>query len=355
LKKSEPPVKVFGIIEKPRAETHKEVHMSAVLQPILTPVNGAPDIILSIDPEYPDELVVFLGLAMLEKVPNLREHPGFKMLLARLHNGGVSGQRLTDLFGVARSTLLRWGRALKSGDLDRIRDAFSGQGAARKVTPEIESYVRDRFRDLHGQCRGYSKTIQAEVARYFKTSVSRERLRWIFKEERERFAAIGKYDAAGAAANGSARRAEDPEIDAAGANSCEGASEDAAMGSFPAATRNYSLQSMPGSGRAVPEKPTLCHHAGVLLMSHWLDKLTAEWPVHPDLVRQWVGQVLLGAVNHEQSKRLSFSSLEWLIGPAIRSLNHQRHLLGELASVEHSRSMLKRNGRLLKLRGHDLF
>ena len=42
------------------------------------------------------------------------------MLLARLHNGGVSGQRLTDLFGVARSTLLRWGRALKSGDLDRI-------------------------------------------------------------------------------------------------------------------------------------------------------------------------------------------------------------------------------------------
>jgi hypothetical protein len=84
----------------------------------------------------------------------------------------------------------------------------------------------------------------------------------------------------------------------------------------------------------------------VLLMSHWLDTLTAEWPVHSDLVRQWVGQVLLGAVNHEQSKRLSFSSLEWLIGPAIRSLNHQRHLLGELAGVEHSRSMLERLHRL---------
>ncbi len=111
--------------------------MSNVLQPILTPVKGAPDLVLSIDPEYPEELVVFLGLALLERVPNLREHPVFKMLLARLHNGGVSGQRLTDLFGVARSTLRRWGRALKSGDLDRIRDTFSGQGAARKVTPEI--------------------------------------------------------------------------------------------------------------------------------------------------------------------------------------------------------------------------
>ncbi len=112
---------------------------------------------------------------------------------------------------------------------------------------------------------------------------------------------------------------------------------------------------MPCSGRAVPEKPTLCHHAGVLLMSHWIDTLTAEWPVQPDLVRQWVGQVLLGAVNHEQSKRLSFSSLEWLIGPAIRSLNHQRHLLGELAGVEHTRAMFQRNALLLGLSKCDLF
>jgi hypothetical protein len=329
--------------------------MSDVLQPILTPVKGAPDIVLSIDPEHPEELLVFLGLALLEKVPNLRAHPVFKMLLARLHNGGVSGQRLTDLFGVARSTLLRWGRALKSGDLDRIRDAFSGQGAARKVTPEIERYVRDRFRDLHGHCRNYSKMIRAEVERYFKTPVSRERVRWIFKAERERLATVSGYAADVPAANGTGQTSEAPEPDGAGANSCARALESAAIGSFLPATRNYSLQSMPCSGRAVPEKPTLCHHAGVLLMSHWIDTLTAEWPVEPDLVRQWVGQVLLGAVNHEQSKRLSFSSLSWLIGPAIRSLNHQRHLLGKLAAVEHTRSMLERNGRLLDLCGHDLF
>jgi len=283
------------------------------------PVNGAPDIALSIDPEHPDELVVFLGLAMLEKVPNLREHPAFKMLLARLHNGGVSGQ-----------------------------------GAQRKVTPEIENYVRDRFLDLHGQRRDYSKVIRAEVEKYFKVSVCAERMRWIFKEEREKLSRTPGHDAGGVG-----NRA-DPATpgaggEGAGANSCERVSESAAIGSFLSATRNYSLHSMPGSGRAVPEQPTLCHHAGVLLMSHWIDALTAEWPVRPDLVRQWVGQVLLGAVNHEQSKRLSFSSLEWLIGPTIRSLNHQRHLLGELASVEHTRSMLERNGRLLDLSAHDLF
>jgi hypothetical protein len=109
------------------------------------------------------------------------------------------------------------------------------------------------------------------------------------------------------------------------------------------------------SGRSVPEKPTLCHHAGVLLMSHWMDDLTAQWSVQPNLVRQWVAQVLLGALNHEQSKRLSFSSLEWLIGPAIRSVNHQRGLLGELADSEMTRAMLERNGRLLDLSEKDLF
>ena len=329
--------------------------MSAVLQPILVPVNGAPDITLSMDPNSSDELFVFLGMALLEKVPHLREDPAFKMLLARLHNSGVSGQRLTDRFGAARSTLRRWGRALKSGDMDRIRDAFSGQGAARKVTAEIESYVRDRFRDLHGHCRDYSKVIRSEVERYFKTSVSSERLRWIFKEEREQLGAAPESatdavpteetDPGGGGDGGSG----------CGANSCEGASETAAIGPFSAATRNYSLQLLPGSGRAVPEQPTLCHHAGLLLMSHWIDALSADWPVHRDLVRQWVGQVLLGAVNHEQSKRLSFPSLSWLIGPAIRSVNHQRHLLGELAGIEHTRAMLKRNGHLLDLRERDLF
>jgi hypothetical protein len=122
-----------------------------ILQPILVPVKGAPDIVLSINRKSPEELFVFLGMAMLEKVPRLRDHISFKMLLARLYNSGVSSRRLKKTFGIARSTLRRWGRALKSGDMERIRRAFSGQGAEKKITPEIESYVRDRFHDLYGQ------------------------------------------------------------------------------------------------------------------------------------------------------------------------------------------------------------
>ena len=81
--------------------------MSDYLQQILVPVKGAPDIILSIDPNNTDEIYVFLRMGLLEKVPRSHEHIAFKMLLARLYNGGVTGQRLTNAFGVARSTLRR--------------------------------------------------------------------------------------------------------------------------------------------------------------------------------------------------------------------------------------------------------
>ena len=335
--------------------------MPVLLQPILMPVKGAPDIVLSIDPKNPEELFVFLGMAMLEKVPRLREHLAFKMLLARLYNAGVSGRKIKEIFGVARSTLRRRGRALKSGDMERITKAFSGQGAWKKITPEIEKYVRDRFGDLHGACRNYNQVIRAEVQKYFKVSISSERVRWIFKQQREKLSEVAESDAAEATVEGSDRGENEHEtqqdVSELGANGCERGSESSAIAPFLSVTRNYSLppRGLPCSGRSVPEKPTLCHHAGVLLMSHWMEELTAHWPVQPALVRQWIGQVLLGAVNHEQSKRLSFSSLEWLIGPVIRSVNHQRHLLGELADPETAASLLEGNGRLLNLSQKDLF
>ena len=327
--------------------------MSVFLQPVLVPVKGAPDIILSIDPKNPEELFVFLGMALLEKIPRLQEHLGFKMLLARLYNAGVSGRRIKDTFGVARTTLRRWGRALKSGDLERIRKAFCGQGAQKKITTQIEGYVRDRFGELHGNSRDYNQRIQAEVQKYFKVSVSSERLRWIFQEERSKLATIKESDGDGI------EHVAQPQQEAKelGAHGCERVSENRAIAPLLPVTRNYSLppDGLACSGRRAPEKPTLCHHAGLLLMSDWIDVLSDGWTLHPNLVRQWVGQVLLGAVNHEQSKRLSFSSLEWLIGPMIGSVNYQRRLLGEIAEKQMVEMLLERNGRLLDLSEQDLF
>jgi hypothetical protein len=36
----------------------------------------------------------------------------------------------------------RWGDALKSGDADRLVAALSGQGAPRKLTPGILSFIK---------------------------------------------------------------------------------------------------------------------------------------------------------------------------------------------------------------------
>ncbi len=335
--------------------------MYETLQPVLVPVKGSPDIVLSVDPKRPEDLFVFLGMALLEKVPRLRDHISYKMVAARLYNSGVSSRKLKETFGFARSTLLRWGRALKSGDMERVSIAFSGQGAEKKITPEIERYIRDRFHELCGQNRAYNKQIQADVKKYFKIEVSSERLRWIFKEEREKLAAAAESVVVETSeiASDDAEVVKEPRAAGAnlGANSCELVHETRSQSVFLPMSRNYSLppEELMWSGRTAPEKPKLCHHAGVLLMSHWMDLLTIQWPIQLNLLRQWVAQILLGAPNHEQSKRLSFSSLEWLVGPTIRSLNHQRFRLGELAETVITNQMLERNGRLLNLSEKDLF
>ena len=112
---------------------------------------------------------------------------------------------------------------------------------------------------------------------------------------------------------------------------------------------------MPYSGVPVSKKPRLVHHAGVLLFSPWMDRVIGDVRENRNINRQWYAQVLLGAVNHEQSKRLSFSSLEVLIGPTVRALNHQRKLLKRICGEQTAAELLKRNSRLLDLGKHRIF
>lgn len=332
------------------------------LQPVLTPVKGATmDFVLSVDPKQPEELFVFLGMALLEKVPRLRNHITFKMLLARLYNAKVRVATLVKCFGVARTTLRRWGLALKSGDMDRINHAFSGQGSPRKVTPEIERYVRDRFQDFAGNCRNYSQKIQQEVKKYFQVELSGERLRWIFKQEREKSEADRKQMEEEEVARNPETSEKAPDeaqnVSTQGSNRWDTDERSVEKKVFAGTSPNHSIPEVPMvySGHPVGEHPVLSHHAGLILLTPWMDQLAADWPVQPELVRQWIAQVLLGAVNHEQSKRLSFSSLEFLVGPSVRALGHQRHLLGSLASLQYARALLERNGQLLDLVDQDLF
>lgn len=317
------------------------------LQPILTAIKGTPDFVLSINPQFPNELFVFLGMALLERVPRLTHHIAYKMLLARLYNAGVKVKELVKCFGVAHTTLRRWGLALKSGDMERINRAFSGQGAHRKVTPEIERYVADRFHELYGTCREYSKQIRKEVKDYFTKTISRERLRWIFKAEREKLEEEERARSEGEKTEGDKQER---------ANSCESEEIEIDIEGNTASTANNSLRGeMIYSGQRVPEEPKLYHHAGLVLLSPWLDEVTGDIREDKEIIRQWFCQVLQGAVNHEQSKRLSFSSMDFLVGPTVRSIHYQRSRLGEVASYEKSIELLKCNGRLLEITEEQIF
>ena len=61
-------------------------------------------------------LHVYYGCKLLEKVPDDKRHPEFKLLLARLSNSGVKATVLERVFGVDHKTMKRWGSALTRGD-----------------------------------------------------------------------------------------------------------------------------------------------------------------------------------------------------------------------------------------------
>ena len=115
----------------------------------------------------------------------LPSYPEYKLLIARLYNAGVKAKSITEKFGTARTTMKRWGDALKSGDADRLVAALSGQGAPRKLTPEILSFIKVRFLQIYQENHyNYSIIIRKEIKEIFGKEISSESLRPLFKELR---------------------------------------------------------------------------------------------------------------------------------------------------------------------------
>ena len=86
------------------------------LQEIIGVDKKNPFLTVCADPQQPGKLMVFFGAVLLEIVDDDRENPSFKLLLARLYNAKVKAKTLVETFGVAHTTLRRWGEALKGDD-----------------------------------------------------------------------------------------------------------------------------------------------------------------------------------------------------------------------------------------------
>ncbi len=127
--------------------------------------------------------MVFFGAALIETVDEDQNNPAIKLLLARLYNAQIKRKTLVESFGVALTTLRRWGDALSSDDPERLVRVISGRRHPRKLTPEILGFAEKRFSHIYPENRySYSKQIREEIQATFEVSLSAETLRSHFTQ-----------------------------------------------------------------------------------------------------------------------------------------------------------------------------
>ena len=104
-----------------------------LLQPVLGTDKGNPIFSVYRQEGAAPSLHVYYGAELLEVVPEDRQHPAFKLLMARLYNAGVKGLALRQNFRVDRKTMRRWGQALQSEDAGAVGPGVSRPGRAAQA------------------------------------------------------------------------------------------------------------------------------------------------------------------------------------------------------------------------------
>lgn len=323
---------------------------------------------------------VFYGLELLEVVPADREHVAYKLLVARLYNAGLRVRTLAEVFQLDPKTMRAWGRALCSRDPALLQRILLGPEAGRKRTAAIEGYVRQRWPQLLGEgCRNYREKLQQEIQRIFDTRLSGETLRLV----------MARIKTEGASAPGATAPAEPPDEPQAesppptvadlaatgeeavpptpvpavaqvdspvaanevvhstasrepGCSSHVGREDDPAAESAPASSK-----STPSFWTPAPGASLLCDHAGLLLFAHALGSLPGAVEPREPLLAQWLGSVLLGAANVEQTKYLNWDDLSLQLGSVVRFPTTQREGLQRLATPATVAAVLRWNLRQL--------
>ena len=305
------------------------------------------------------QLHVYYGAQVLQVVPADKSHAEFKLLVARLYNAGLKVKTLVEEFGVSRKTMKRWGDALKSGDPDRLVQALRGRGGHRKLTLEIQSYVRMRFPSIYAETRyAYSQRMRGEIEQVFQESLSAETLRPLLQELKGPAAEPSEPEP-------SEPKPSEPEP-SEGETAGDSTPEEPPAASGPPdppvpapqaeAHGPDNRQESPASPPSPPGAVTLCHHVGVLLFSpvlsqveHWVQE--GGW-----LLKQWLAAILLGAVNIEQTKLLDFKALTRFLGKTWSSLGPQRIQLGQLATPENLHQLVRLNAERVHLdQCHDFY
>ncbi len=303
------------------------------LQPLLTPRHGLGSDLCLFSSSDHSELFAFLGTALLERVPLRPEVLRYKMMVGRLVNAGHRLRELQSQFGHDPRTMKRWAAALQSDDAEFALRAFGGRGKPGKVSAALARFVKSRYRELRGKGGGdYRRTIGSEVEEYFGERLSGETLRKLFREaDRE--------------ANREANRRAANKATPCGDKAVSCGSADVPRNQSPAA--GGGLPPPPPVLAEAPRRPLGLHHAGTILFAVLLDIFLRGIPKHGCLYRQWIAQILQGAVNIEQSRLVSDEDLGRFAGPIVPGTDPQRAELRSICGLEAVLDIYRANLRLL--------
>ena len=309
---------------------------------------------------------VYYGFELMEVVPEDRQHLQYKLLVANLYNAGLKVADLEVVFQVDRKTMRAWGEALRAGDAQRLVQVLSGRQGRRKLTPEIQSFIRHRFAEVYRQYpQKYNTKLRQEVEAVFGVQLSGEAIRpllgtlrlapepqtltppaaepvgmpevstapglgWESPSPEEHPLVRGEGDAT------LGQEGAEVSEEKMGETSCEGQAEAKLRESL---ARKLSPDFEPW----IAGQTRWCDHLGVRLFGEALAQVGAVGRPSEPLLKQWLASVLLGAVNVEQTKYLNWDDLSLLLGTVVRFPSPQREALTRMARTEMVPALLRWN------------
>ena len=128
----------------------------STLQPILSTRQGENDFSLYGDgPSIAESryLHLFLGLSLVDRVPNDPCHFLYKLVMARLRLVGFKYNDILAICKCSENTRRHWARVLKSGDAKLIAQVF-GLTSRGKLTPDslVLSFFWERSMSSRARC-----------------------------------------------------------------------------------------------------------------------------------------------------------------------------------------------------------
>jgi hypothetical protein len=285
-----------------------------------------------------EQLHVYYGLELLEVVSADRNDPSFKMLVGRLYNAGLSLRVLQQTFAADVKTIQRWGRALRSRKVQELIRVLEGRRVSRKLSPEIKAYARVRWPDLVSEgLYGIGKRLRQEIQSVFGVKLSQETLRPLMGELK------GELGWSASPRMLQPTTAEGLPQGSQNVTEHQGLSAEAREKPCGCAVVGGAAESPTLEALEAAPQTLWCDHLGVLVFAPVLVAVAQVAEAAQSLFKQWLASLLLGALNIEQTKFLSWPDLSRLLGSVVRFPHPQRQELERVATPANIEALARFN------------